>query len=338
MAVFIIGPPRSGTTLLSFMLDGHRDLAVMVESHLFGAYRSVAEQLGDRFAEFWPELVPRMLASRPLAYIEPGIDPARLDHRPIATYPDLARAMLEAWTAQRGKKVWVEKTPCHTLCWPYLLEHFPNARFVAIIRDPRPSAASLVRARFGTSAISAATRRWVRHCDAIDALRRAAPERLHLLRYEDLVRRPRTELTRLCSFLGIELEEAMLAPRPNSRVMTDAVNRRHLNNRVIRRDTERWRQSMPAYQRRVCASIARASGRRLGFDIGHAAVSTQDRLLDWLDHAWLVVKKARNLQGQAEQLDQAKLQLWARTRPLITEPLPLAAGAGGGPHTPVHWP
>lgn len=336
MAVFIIGPPRSGTTLLSFMLDGHRDLAVMVESHLFGVYRSVAEQLGDRFPELWPELVARMLDSRPLAYVEPRIDPARLHGRSIATYPDLVRAMLEAWTEQRGRKIWVEKTPCHTLHWRYLLEHFPNARFVAIVRDPRPSAASLVRARFGTSAISAATGRWVRHCDAIQELRRAAPRQLHLLRYEDLVREPGAEMSRLCSFLGIQLEDAMLDPRPSSRVMTDAVNRRNLNKRVIRQDTERWRQSMPAYQQRICANIARASASRLGLDLDDTAVSTQDRLLDWLDYPRLVVKKARNLQGQAEQLDQARLHVWARKSALGAVSLQLAAESAI--QSPVHWP
>ncbi|MEZ5866190.1 MAG: sulfotransferase [Geminicoccaceae bacterium] len=311
MAVFVIGPPRSGTTLLSFMLDRHSALAVMVESHLFGFYRSVAEQLGDRFPELWRELAPRMAASRPLAYIEPAIDPTALDRWPIATYADLARAILESWAAQRGKAIWVEKTPCHTLSWRYLLDHFPDARFVAIIRDPRPSAASLLRARFGTSAISAATRRWVSHCEAIEELRRAAPHRLHLLRYEGLVRQPQAEMTRVCSFLGIGFEAAMLTPHPSSRVMTDAVNRRHLDSRVIRQDTQQWRLSMPGYQQRICSSIAHATGRRLGLDIGDATVSAHDRLLDRLDLARLVVKKARNLQGQAEQLDQARLLLWA---------------------------
>ena len=312
MAVFIIGPPRSGTTLLSFMLDGHSSLAVMVESHLFGIYRLAAAQLGDRFPELWPELAHRIATSRPFAYIEPRIDPGGLDHRPIADYADMTRAILETWTELRGKEIWVEKTPCHTLHWRYLVDHFPDAKFVAIIRDPRPSAASLIKARFGSSAISAATRQWVRYCDAMDDLRRTAPRRLHVLRYEDLVHEPRMTLTKICRFLGIELEEAMLRPRPSSRVMTDDVNRWRLNNRVIRRDTGRWRQSMPAYQQRICSSLAQSTGRRFGLDIGDATVSMPDRLLDWLDLAWLVVKKWRDRQGLAERFDQVKLLLWAR--------------------------
>lgn len=314
MAVFIIGPPRSGTTLLSYMLDGHSSLAVMVESHLFGIYRKVAAQLGDRFPEHWPELAHRIGTSRPFAYIEPGIDPGGLDHRPIADYAAMTRAILETWTEQRGKEVWVEKTPCHTLHWRYLVDHFPDAKFVAIVRDPRPSTASLIKARFGPSAISAATRQWVHYCHALDDLRRAAPRRLHLLRYEDLVHEPRTTLAKICRFLGIELEEAMLSPRPSSRVMTDDVNRLRLSNRVIRRDTGRWRQSMPAYQQRICSSLARSTARRFGLDIGDATVSMHDRLLDWLDLAWLVVKKSRDRQGLAERYDQLKLLLWARLR------------------------
>lgn len=317
MTAFIIGPPRSGTTLLSYMLDGHSDLAVMVESHLFGVYRAVADRLGDRFGELWPELLPRMLDSRPLVYIEPRIDPKSLLHRRFGDYADLARAILETWTEQRGKRIWIEKTPAHTLCWRYLADRFPKARFVAIVRDPRASTASLIRARFGPSAASTATRRWVRYCEAIDAFRRAEPHRLHLLRYEELVHEPRETLAGICDFLGIGLEEAMLTPQPSSRVMTDAVNRQRLQGRVIAGDTERWRRSMPEHQQRICSSIARVPARRLGFEIEAAAVGVEDRLKDWLDLARLVVKRSRNLQGQAEWLDQARLRRWARLRPLV---------------------
>ena len=294
------------------MLDGHSQLAVMVESHLFGIYKSVADQLGDRFRERSAELAEKMTTSRPLSYLEPKLDVKRIKHRRIATYADLARAFLETWAEQRGKRIWVEKTPVHTLHWHYLREGFPQAKFVAVIRDPRPTALSLVRARFGPSAISDATRRWSSYVDAIDALTRAAPDQVHVVRYESLLAEPEAALTDLCRFVGLEFEDSLLSLRPRVKVVTDPVNRRNLQGELIRSNIAAWRKSMPAYQQRICASLARPWNNWFDLDIEDAAMGTQDRLLDWVDKAKLVVKKARDRQGQAERLDHAKLLLWAR--------------------------
>jgi hypothetical protein len=100
--------------------------------------------------------------------------------------------------------------------FPLLARAYPEARFVVIVRDPRAVAASNLAFRTRDPSQMAHPlslyRHWRKHLALLlhfQADPRLAP-RLHLLRYEDLVRRPEAEVRRLCRFLGVEFDPRML--------------------------------------------------------------------------------------------------------------------------------
>ena len=108
-----------------------------------------------------------------------------------------------------------EKSPAHLVYVGQLLEMFPDAQAITIIRDARDVAFSQEQS-LGRNTLRAALG-WRR-----DQRRHAAyaktlpPDRYTSVRYEDLVRRPEQELRRLCSFLDEPFTEAMLQPHRRS--------------------------------------------------------------------------------------------------------------------------
>lgn len=110
----------------------------------------------------------------------------------------------------RDDEVFVEKTPPHALWVPEILETFPNARFVHVLRDARDATASILAASrsFGEGmpkrAISAA-RMWVRFVSAAEEARKKLnSNQFHELRYENLRKDPARELRSLTDFLNLE--------------------------------------------------------------------------------------------------------------------------------------
>jgi hypothetical protein len=132
-----------------------------------------------------------------------------------------------------GKPVCGEKTPGHIRQVPTLLDWFPDAKIVHILRDPRATFvsqrkkrgaknkgrptpqqrwAALLHELYLSTLFIAGWRRILR----LDARYRAAyPDRYCLVRYEELVSNPETTLRELCGFLGIKFSMAMLTDQVN---------------------------------------------------------------------------------------------------------------------------
>src|SRR4051794_17280172 len=130
---FIVGVPRSGTTLLRQMLRGHPRLAVPPESHFVPAALNAPS--GAAALE---------LILRDEHFADWQVDAA--DVRRRATTSDMTpasvvRAAFETYAQAQGRPRWGDKTPAYVLHMPLLAEAFPGARFVHIIRDGRDVAA-----------------------------------------------------------------------------------------------------------------------------------------------------------------------------------------------------
>lgn len=126
--IFILGVPRSGTTLLRTILDSHPNIAAGPETPWLAAHQP--RSLGGLY-EF--------LTQSPHGYCASfGID------KPVVT--DAVRAfadsLFSAYAQSRGKQRWAEKTPDDLLHLNFLLEVFPDATFIKIERDGLDTAVS----------------------------------------------------------------------------------------------------------------------------------------------------------------------------------------------------
>jgi hypothetical protein len=117
-------------------------------------------------------------------------------------------------TGQQHKRRWVEKTPHNERYAQTIARWFPRAHMLYVLRDPRATFTSI---RVWQKALGYTPIGVVRFCAEWTAsLAYAYHCHRHLptmlLRYEDLVRDPHTTLARLCDFLEVPFQEAMLRP------------------------------------------------------------------------------------------------------------------------------
>lgn len=213
--VFLVGCPRSGTTLLSAMLHAHPRIAIPPETRfLIPAYEQRA-RFGD--------LRQRSNRARLGAWItRPGetkFEDLRIDRDAViaaivagpATFGSATGIVWREFARSRGKSRWGEKRPVY---WRYLdtiMRLYPDAQLVHLVRDPRACVASLEQMPWWQTGRLGAISTWML---ADEELRRAArrlpDDTYHRVRYEDLLRDPRTHLRQICGFLGETFEEQML--------------------------------------------------------------------------------------------------------------------------------
>jgi hypothetical protein len=220
---FVVGCPRSGTTLLRRMLDAHPGLAMMPrETHFIPRiYERRAGLTAD--GEVTPAVVDELLADRHFARL--GIHREALQQlltRGEPTqYASFVSRIFDMQGRARGAKLVGDKTPGYVRHLPTLHALWPETRFVHLIRDGRDVCLSLLEwrrgprlaGRFSSWAEDPSTTAlwWERHVrlGREDGLS-VGPKRYRELRYESLVSNPERECSAICNFLGIPYDDAML--------------------------------------------------------------------------------------------------------------------------------
>jgi len=240
---FIVGCPRSGTTLLSVLLDRHSRLCVPPETAFFD---EVAPRLGrgdhERLLKVlghWPRLPE--LALRAESVVQ------RLAGRPAAPAAVLA-AMLDLYAEARGKARCGEKTPQHLKHVPAILRGFPRARIVCLLRDGRDTALSLRSMPWWSGSLAAAAGLWKQYVRLAEDFAGRHPARFTIVRYEDLVSRPEGVLSAVMAYIGETLEPGQLRPDlPSGVVLPRSMpwKGRALGSIEAERIGERYRQATP---------------------------------------------------------------------------------------------
>ena len=204
--VFVIGAPRSGTTLAQRLLGSHPAIVTSQETDLFCSYVATWRNLWERQLPSDEELWARQRRKGlPAVLTEDRFD-ALVNEFVERVYAATAELDPNATTI-------VDKTPANALHGELILRYLPSARFVHVIRDGRDVACSMLRAKEGWGRewaegnIQLAARNWRRHVEAgrsIVSLTDAYRE----VRYEELVSAEALPtLAGLFSFVGVDASE-----------------------------------------------------------------------------------------------------------------------------------
>jgi Sulfotransferase family len=202
--IFIVGAPRSGTSLLRNLLNRHPAIGLCDESHYFYYVWRRRRAFGDLAnAATRQRLVDRYLATRRLRRLEiPLEDLAARLMREGTNYDAFFITLLRFYAAVHHKRRFGEKTPQHAFFVATLCEWYPHCRIIHLVRDPRDVVASLLRMPWGSRNALVNARRWRGSVTAVE--RAGSRDNLIRVRYEQLVSDPESELRRICDFVGEE--------------------------------------------------------------------------------------------------------------------------------------
>jgi len=211
--VFIIGHWRSGTTLLSWLLDSHPNFAAVPENQLL---MSLCGAAAINREPYRAQLLPLVWAYQSVQFL--AEERSRYFHR----YGDLVDGVFGDFARRQGKPRWVAKELLlHGSLDLLDLMFGYRCRFVFIHRhalDVALSASERFGARDGAPQLGSSTfdlenyvSYWVaQNARYMDFCERN-PERCHRVRYEDLVLAPEVEGKKLFAFLGESWPETILA-------------------------------------------------------------------------------------------------------------------------------
>jgi hypothetical protein len=210
--VFIVGMNGSGTTMLLDHMGEHpRLFGYRLETQFLPGYLINAGKYGDlnddtNFRRLWDDMrsefaIQRANRRMPLDLPDNWKDAPR-------NVAGVFDAIMLEFAAREGKTRWCEKTPSHIFHLDLLSAAFPDAKFIHIVRDGRDCAASCLR-RWGTHPVGAAAR-WR---EAMQAGRKAAetlPGRFLEVVYEEITVSPEDILRKICEFLNVAFDDAVL--------------------------------------------------------------------------------------------------------------------------------
>ena len=225
--IFIVGFPRSGTTLLDQVLDAHPALSVVEEQPLI---ETLALSLGEMPAGY-PQGVPR------------------LDEASLQSLRDTYERSLAAHVAPTAGVRIVDKFPLNIVHVHLIARLYPDARYVFALRHPLDVCLSCFMQSFvpndamanfttlqGTAALyDEVMRLWRASSPALD---------VHTVRYEALVDAFEPEARALVEFLGLEWDDAVLdyARHARSRARINTPSYAQVTEAIYDRARFRWRR------------------------------------------------------------------------------------------------
>ncbi len=200
--IFVLSPPRAGSTLLQRMMGAHSAIFTHPEPHLITPLAFLGYHDTVDAAPY--DHVNAAEAIRSFVDGLPGGEADYLDA--LRAYADTMYGRMLA-TAE-GKNRFLDKTPAYALVWPFLARLYPHAKYVVLTRHPLAVFSSYAQSFFNGDWQAAHRFNPVveRYVPALATLLRTRPVPLIHVAYEQLVEAPERELERVFAYLGLENE------------------------------------------------------------------------------------------------------------------------------------
>lgn len=264
--IFIVGAPRSGTTLLQRMLRSHPNICSPTgESHfIIPLYKNQRKYSLDSPEGIKAVLEEMRRISR--EFVEEDLHGLVFDTDSLAkefhemgvkSVIDVITALFEKNMRGEGKRRWAEKTPYYILHMETILELYPESQFIHIIRDGRDSALSMLKRRHDLKiyTVYQAAHVWKKYVDTGQKIGSSLPKDVYFeLRYEDLIEDPHKKLAEVCDFLNEPFSTKMVDFQKSK----DPKTKTPLLRKEIQKDNKnKWERQMSLWQICLFESIAK---------------------------------------------------------------------------------
>ena len=261
--IFIIGSPRSGTTLLRLILNRHSRIAIPEETWYF-------PDLYKRLEKFFKQKDWRFEVA---GYIKkcttvhfPELDESEIFSGLVDInkneVPNILATINRLFAIKDNKPRWGDKTPGYVLHLPLLKNIFPEAKVVHIIRDGRDVVPSILKYwEVGPQTYSfiETAYYWKNHVKTGQKFGpRLFGKNYMELRYEDLVSNPIEHTKIICEFIDEEFEPGMLETKgESSSQVPDWEWHKKTKEKISNDRVGKWKNNMDSYELTVMHCIGR---------------------------------------------------------------------------------
>jgi len=284
--VFIVGGSRTGSEMLKTMLSMSPQLDFVDEIFLLCPWwlhsdlnRSISRYVGDLAeAGALDRLTDLMYSGKPYGWFWTAID-EEVDRDLL--YVELAKselslrtifdALMRVHAKAKGKSGIGAKFPLHYSYTDTLIDWYPSCRIIHTTRNPKAVYASQA-AKYIQPGDGLLRRNYKRSLQFVHInIQTTWTARLHcqmkdmpnyrLLRYEDVIKNPETELRKLCDFLQVPFLDAMLNPHQYGSSFDKIGASRGVDSSSL----ERWRKTISPWTARLIDVLQKEPSRNLGY-------------------------------------------------------------------------
>ena len=257
--IFIVGMPRSGTTLLQGILCNSQKYFPMPETHFF-----------SRVAYGLPEInlspenraqMDRILKRKSKINIDENV------WSKFKTQKEIFECVIGMFNKQ-DIETFLEKTPRHVYFYSQILKHYPDARFICMIREPRNTVSSLLTmSQKREKSVIRMSLFYNKIANAIIKIRNH--HNVLVVKYENLVNRPDQALKTICQFIELPFDSKLLktVAAPAEMISEhETWKTKNIDLKTIQQDNaERWQEVFSEHQAGLVALVTKSYASKFGY-------------------------------------------------------------------------
>jgi hypothetical protein len=286
---FIIGSPRSGTTLLTTILNANSEVLCLPETKfILTFYQKFAHQhpinpfFADTFSNYTALRYQKLNQRQEVLLWDYDKDVyLKFDAQKLKdlTYAELMTLLLLNMGMKskdnNAVKLVVDKEPDYTFWVKTLLSIYPNAKFLVAMRDYRSVVLSKKESGRRIKNVSFHAYEWLKYGEAILSLQQQYPDKIKLIYYEQMVLNTEQQVKEICSFFNLTYDVSMLKPHEKIHIQQE-----NLQQNVGDRDQKRigdlikpintsrleaWKNKLSASEIADIESICGKVGNKFGY-------------------------------------------------------------------------
>lgn len=210
--IFVVGHPRSGTTLFQSLLATQVGTPIFPETHFYSIARTYLTCRNDliqlkRLDEFFQFIESKLKMSESFyAYVTSMVEKQQLSPKLMfesIVFDQLCRHLSPE---EALKSQWIEKTPDHAEHLKDIIRHYPKSKIIEVVRNPEKSILSR-RKHFSWNheiewPLEKHVQRWIDTVEAVAEIKNKYPEKVYTIKFEDLVEN-KDLMKSVCGFLSI---------------------------------------------------------------------------------------------------------------------------------------
>lgn len=277
---FIIGRPRSGTTLLRVLFEAHPNVVIPPESpfiiFLYKKYSKVTfwdEKMINDFADdvFKQRYFDKWLISKEILVEN------LLKGKGENTFQQMARIVCLSYQSVFKKeeiKLIGDKNPANSLYASRIHQLFPESKIIHITRDYRDNYLSLINVNFEVPIIPLVVYRWKFAYRRMQKVKRRNPDLVYSIKYEDLATDPENRFREVCNFMGLDFDPSVFNFYEKKDEIEGAyggseelkIVHKSLFNPISTDRMNLWKTQLTEWQIRVADVVAGKAAEKAGYE------------------------------------------------------------------------
>ena len=276
---FILGRPRSGTTLLASLFDAHPNVALPFECPLIiNTYRKYGRTKNwskQQLESFFEDIVTQR------KFDSWRVDKEKLRKALLASegtnnFEHLIKIVYQHFNSFFPKEktlVFGDKNPVYSIYPQELAQLFPTAKFIHLSRDYRDNILSIQKVDFEAPITSLLAYRWRFASRQMLKAQQKYSDRFYHIKYEDLVSDPAVEMKKMCEFLNLPYKQSVLEFHKMKDDLFENFDKEHIlryHSSLMRPITNdkiyAWRNTMPKKDVKMADRVVGDMAHKVGYE------------------------------------------------------------------------